>query len=369
MIFTLIVFIFVLAVLVLAHEFGHFIVARKNGIKVEEFGFGFPPRLFGVRRGDTLYSLNLIPLGGFVKIKGEDGENAVDSDSFSAKKIWQRVLVLSAGVIMNFVLAAVLLGAGFIIGLPQSVEDAGRGAKISNPKIEIMAVLPGAPAQSAGLSLGDEIVSVDGRVMSDLADLQNYVDTNQGKSLNFVLRRNNEIFGKEITPVEIKESGRGGIGVALMNIGTISYPWYLAVPKGFAAAGYFGVEVLRAFGGLFKDLIVGAPSVTENLAGPVGIAVLTGKAAKLGIGYLLQFMAMLSVNLAILNILPIPALDGGRILFLIIEKLRGRPVGRRLENAFHTTGFALLMLLVLAVTAKDVSHLKGFFFSIWQKLF
>lgn len=386
MIITLITFIFVLAVLVLAHEWGHFIAARKNGIKVDEFGFGFPPRIGGVRRqngvwqfvwgnkeleeeGDTLYSLNWIPLGGFVKIKGEEGSFAGDQDSFANKKAWQRFIVLSAGVFMNVILAGVLLSIGFMIGLPQSLENVGYGAKITNGKIEIMSVVNKAPAEVAGLKSGDAIVSVDGQEILRVTDLQTYFDGKENNKVVLKIKRGEEVLEKEVTPQKLSETKRGGIGVVLLESATVSYPWYLAIYQGFISAFVFTWEVIKAFVFLIWSLIRGAGGVTENLAGPVGIAVLTGKVAKLGLTYLLQFMAMLSINLAVLNFLPFPALDGGRIFFLLIEKLRGKPLAKKIENAFHTAGFAILMILVLFVTVKDVGRFKESFIRLWEKIF
>lgn len=394
MILTIIIFVAILALLVLAHEAGHFVVARKNGIKVDEFGFGFPPRLLGVqiRRGaqlekmpihwiwggreltdaekqwGTVYSLNLIPLGGFVKIKGENGEMANEPDSFGAKKIWQRAVVLVAGVFMNFILAALLLGVGFIIGIPQSLDSVYSGAIVKDAKIEVMSVLSGSPAEQAGVAPGDEIVKADELSVKKVSDLQNYVDGQQGQPVKFVFQRDGETLTKDIVPSKMAITNRGGVGVALLESGIVSYPWYLAFIYGFSAAGIFAWEVLRTLWFLLAGLFQGQGGLVENLSGPVGIAVLTGRVARLGFSHLLQFAAMLSINLAILNILPFPALDGGRVLFLVIEKLRGRPLQRRVEEWAHTAGFALLMLLVIFVTYKDVARFSSSFIRLGKKL-
>lgn len=388
MLVTLIVFVAILALLVLAHEAGHFVVARKNGIKVDEFGFGLPPRLLGARVSDrrwrwiwgnreltdaekqsgTVYSLNLIPLGGFVKIKGENGEMADEPDSFGAKKIWQRAIVLVAGVFMNFILAALLLGVGFIIGIPQSLDDVYQGAIIKDAKIEVMSVLSGSPAEQAGVAPGDEIVKADELAIKKVSDLQNYVDGKQDQAVKFTFQRGEEIVTKEIVPSKMEITKRGGIGVALLESGIVSYPWYLAFIYGFFAAGIFAWEIARILWFLLAGLFQGQGGLAENLSGPVGIAVLTGRVARLGFSHLMQFAAMLSINLAILNILPFPALDGGRVLFLIIEKLRGRPLQRRVEEWAHTAGFALLMLLVIFVTYKDVARFSDSFIRLGKKL-
>ena len=385
MILTLITFIAVLAVLVLAHEYGHFIAARKNGIKVEEFGFGFPPRIGGLRKEggkwefiwgnketsegvSTLYSLNWIPLGGFVKIKGEDGSNAEDQDSFANKKIWRRFVVLAAGVFMNIILAGVLFGVGYMIGIPQSLDNLGRGAKVSEAKIEIMSVASKAPAEVAGLKSGDIILSIDGQELKRVSELQNYFNLKKDSKVTLQIKRGDDVLQKEITPTLLKETNKGGIGVSLLESAVVSYPWYQAIYQGFISAFVFTWEVIKAFGVLIWGLFRGA-GTSQDLSGPIGIAVLTGKVAKMGFIYLLQFMAMLSINLAVLNFLPFPALDGGRALFLLIEKLRGKPVAKKVENAFHTAGFALLMLLVIFVTVKDVGRFKDSFIRLWQNIF
>lgn len=388
MLVTLIVFVAILALLVLAHEAGHFVAARKSGIKVDEFGFGLPPRIFGAhvsgrrwrwiwgnreltdteKQTGTVYSLNLIPLGGFVKIKGENGEMANEPDSFGAKKIWQRAIVLVAGVSMNFILAALLLGVGFIVGIPQSLDDVHRGAIIKDAKIEVMSVLSGSPAEQAGVAPGDEIVKADELSVKKVSDLQNYVDGKQGQAVKFTFQRDEEIVTKEIIPSKMAITNRGGVGVALLESGIVSYPWYWAFIYGFFAAGIFVWEILRTLWFLLAGLFHGQGGLAENLSGPVGIAVLTGRVARLGFSHLMQFAALLSINLAILNILPFPALDGGRVLFLIIEKLRGRPLQRRVEEWAHTAGFALLMLLVIFVTYKDVARFSSSFVRLGKKL-
>ncbi|MEK9183124.1 MAG: RIP metalloprotease RseP [Patescibacteria group bacterium] len=388
MLVTLIVFVAILALLVLAHEAGHFVAARKNGIQVDEFGFGLPPRIFGAhvsrsgwswiwggreltdaeKQSGTVYSLNLIPLGGFVKIKGENGDMADEPDSFGAKKIWQRAVVLVAGVSMNFILAAVLLGIGFIIGIPQSLDEVYRGAIIKDAKIEVMSVLSGSPAEKAGIAAGDEILKADDLDIQKVNDLQNYVSGKNGQSVKFIFQRGGEIIIKEIIPYQLKTTKRGGIGIALLESGIVSYPWYLAFIYGFFAAGIFAWEVARTLWFLLAGLFQGQGSVAESLSGPVGIAVLTGRVARLGFSHLMQFAAMLSINLAILNILPFPALDGGRVLFLIIEKLRGKPLHRKFEEWAHTAGFALLMILIIFVTYKDVIRFSSSFIRIGQKI-
>lgn len=389
--FTLIVFILVLAVLVLSHEFGHFIVARRNGITVEEFGFGFPPRLIGLRRIETaegkkfqviwrkkqlketlahhtgtIYSINLVPLGGFVRIKGEnpEEEGASDPDSFMTKKIWQKAGVISAGVLMNILVAWVLLSIGFMVGMPEVSDKGGE-----NSYLQIVQVLPDRPAAVSGLTSGDKILEVGNIKNPSVKDFQDYVTAHGNEEINFKIeQKDGQIIDKKIRPVLNTEVGKPGIGVALVNVAFEKYPWYQAVYEGIISTGEFITMIFVGFGILIRDLFTGgAPE--GAVAGPVGIAVLTGEAARLGIAYLLQFTAILSLNLAVLNILPIPALDGGRLLFIIINKLRGRPVTPRFEQIIHTVGFVLLMFLVVLVTFNDLGTFSASFGSWWNNLF
>lgn len=354
MFYTIIIFIIVLSVLVLAHEFGHFIVARKRGVKVEEFGIGFPPRLWKIKRGETVYSINWIPLGGFVKLKGEGGEDKDDIDSFAHKRIWERALIISAGVIMNIILAAVLLGVGFIFGIPQAInEDLPALARVSELSVIVVEVLDNSPAKEADLQLGDAITAIGGQEIFKVDQLKSYVSSREGEEIIFNIKRGEEELERLILPVKLEEEGIVGIGVGLIDSGKVSYPWYAAFWQGLVTTLFLTKEIIVAFYYLFKNLIFGQGLMVEA-AGPVGIAVMTGKMAKLGIIRLLQFISILSINLAILNFLPFPALDGGRFLFLIIEKLRGKPVDQRIENIVHNLGFILLMALVVLVTYRDI---------------
>ncbi|MBU0545829.1 RIP metalloprotease RseP [Patescibacteria group bacterium] len=430
---TLIIFIAILAILVLSHEFGHFIVARKNGIKVDEFGFGFPPRILGIQffkeiklekiaeqekievetkeeagvlketvtdtiheidkvtqsrkwrivwgnkaveklreenagREGTIYSLNWIPLGGFVRIKGEDGENAQDPDSFGSKKPWQRALVLVAGVAMNILLAAVLLSVGYMVGLPQMTDQLSSETKVKDRRVEIMQVIPGKPAEQAGLEAGDVVVKLNNLENPRLKEMQKYVDDHRDEKISVTVRRENEMITKSIQPVVYEETGKGGLGVAIAEVGMVSYPWYQAIYYGFLTSFLYLKEIIVAFALFIKGLFEGA-GVGGEVTGPVGIAVMTGRVARLGFAYLVQFTAVLSLNLAIINILPIPALDGGRLLFLLIAKIRGKENNKNVEQLVHTIGFALLLLLIVAVTFHDLRAFGGVFTNAFKKIF
>lgn len=385
--FTFLIFIAVLAVLVLSHEFGHFIAAKKSGMRVYEFGFGFPPRAFGWYRDPqtkkikfvggkfdreqapaTVYSVNWLPLGGFVQIKGENDANNTNEDSFGAQKVWKRAIVLSAGVLMNIFAAMVLLSVGYMLGLPQATNDLEDLSAVNDRRMEIVQVLVGKPAAMAGLVSGDVIISIDDVVNPRLKELQEYVNQNKDKEIAVTIKRGEEVFVKNIMPAIYPESGRAGLGVGIAEIGTVKYSWYKAVYYGVSDTFWYLKEILLAFFNLIKGLFMGAGS-GEAVSGPIGIAVMTGKVARLGIAYLIQFTAMLSLNLAIFNILPIPALDGGRLLFLLIGKIKGSPVNQKWEQLIHSAGFSLLLLLILVVTIKDLSSFRTVFANLVNKIF
>jgi len=352
---TIIIFVVVLSLLVFVHELGHFLTAKKMGMKVDEFGFGFPPRLFGIKKKGTIYSINWIPLGGFVKIKGESGEHRTDPDSFAAKPVWRRFLVLVAGVAMNLILAFVLLSAGFMAGLPSVIdENVPASAHISDEALRIMSVAEDGPAALAGISNGDKLVSIDGQSFTEPEAARTYIGSNAESGIEVVYesRADGIEYKKTIEAAHIESINITGIGVGMAKTGKVSFAPHEAVWRGVTFTATLTYEVIKAFGGLIKSLVV-EQKVTVDLSGPVGIAVLTGEAASLGIVYLLQFVALLSINLAVVNILPLPALDGGRVLFLIIEKIRRKAVSQKVEAVVHNLGFLLLMTLVVLVTYQD----------------
>ncbi len=356
---TIILFLVVLSVLVFVHEFGHYFSAKRLGVKVEEFGFGFPPRAFGVKRGGTTYSVNWIPLGGFVRIKGESGEDGRDPDSFVRQSAPRRLLILAAGVLMNLLLAWGLFTIGAAIGLPEALEGQPSAARIRERSITVTDVLPGSPAESAGLSYGDRIAAIDGAAVVSFVDLTERIAVSAGREVTLEVRRGSDgTRNVAVTPVVLEQTGKPGIGVGLVESGIVSYPWYLAPLRGLELTWRNTIAVFAALGSLVVSIFSGN-GVTADVAGPVGIAVATGQVARLGFTYLLQFTALLSINLAVINLLPLPALDGGRVLFLAIEKIRRKPVDRALEGIVHQIGFALLLLLALLVTFQDVRRFGG----------
>jgi len=364
---TFILVILIISLLILVHEWGHFYSARKLGVKVEEFGFGFPPKLFSFTKKGVRYSLNLLPLGGFVKIKGEDGSKREDLDSFASKSFSQRAWILSAGVIMNVFLCVVLLALGFSLGIPQVLSDLPEYASVRDRKIQVVDIFPDSPAAQAGLALGDVIVgsgerqgdgSINTTVLDATESLQAFLAEHVDTEVLLLVKHPSESAPTfiSVTPQFRPDIGRGGIGIALVETGLVSYPWYRSPFKAVEATATLTKQIFVAFGGLLSDLVV-RQEVSVDVAGPVGIAVLTGEVVDQGAIYVLYFIAVLSLNLAILNFIPFPALDGGRFLFLVIEKLRRKPVDQRIEGVIHMVGFGLLLLLVLLVTIRDIIQL------------
>lgn len=362
MIGTILLFLAILSILVLAHEWGHYFTAKRVGAKVEEFGLGFPPRAYVWKGKDGMkWSLNWIPLGGFVKIKGESGEHRSDSDSFGHKSIPARLLVLSAGVIMNFVVAAALFSIGFMIGVPSVVEgDIGSSAIVHDRAISVTEVIAGSPAAEAGMKVGDQIIEINGDSFETSEAARDALAvTADHRDFEVTVLRGGDQFEFHLLPRYYEEYDRELVGVALLQTGTVRYPWYLAPGKGIVTTYSYTREILAAFGGIISNLVHGEKAGVD-VSGPVGIAVMTGEIAQLGVIYLLQFAAILSINLAIINILPFPALDGGRVFFVLIEAVRRKPNNATVEAVVHNLGFALLMILVVVVTYRDILNLiKG----------
>ena len=366
---AIIIFIIILGVLIFVHELGHFLTAKRNGVKSDEFGFGFPPRMAGffqdektkkykfiwgnkeIDTNNTIYSINWIPLGGFVKIKGADTTETGD-DSFASKKAWPRVKILAAGVVMNFILAWILLSLSLMIGAPEMISSGDKN--VSKAKIQIDSVTPGSPAEMAGIKIGDEIIKEN--IQTDfmvVEDVQKFIKDNKGNEIELSLKRGDEIVNIKVVPRENAPEGEGVLGISMAQTNIVSYPFYKAIWMGAVEVYQITIAILMALGGIIISLFSGK-GVGADVSGPIGIAILTKQVATLGMTYVLRFAALLSINLAIINALPIPALDGGRILFILIEKIKGSPVSQEMEQKFHTIGFVLLILLMILVTLRDV---------------
>ena len=351
MIGTILTFLLVLSVLVLVHEFGHFVMARRAGVWVEEFGFGLPPRIWGKKVGETLYSLNLLPFGGFVRLHGEnDNEGIADPQrAFLNKSKKARVKIVIAGVVMNFLLAVVAFSTVYsFAGVPRKTQD-----------VSVVSVMDGTPAKEAGIPEGSVVKSVNGEAITSVEAFIHKVDENKGRPTAISVSENGIMKEYLLTPRENPPENQGPIGVAISSEETYFPPIYLrplyGIYYGFGEAVFWGGTIIVGVFKLFTDLFSGHGAA--DVAGPVGIYAMTTEVSKIGVLALVNFVGILSVNLAILNVLPFPALDGGRLLFIFIEKLVGRKVVPKVEAAIHTAGMVILLLLVFAITYYDIKRL------------
>jgi len=371
---TVLIFLAVLSVLVVVHELGHFLAARLAKVEVEEFGLGFPPRLVGwfkngrghwravswrsKKHHHTIFSLNWIPLGGFVRLRGEDGvERPGDQSNFANKTIGQRILIIVAGVVMNIILATVIFIGGLSIGWPQATDNLGPQAKIINKQVAVMEVIADSPASQVGLQAGDLIVGVNDQPLASIAELRRINQDSAGQPVAYRVNRQEAIIDFKIAPQVMDNSNNQySIGVALAESGLVTYAWPGVIWEGFRLTAFSLRDIAVGFWQLLAGLFQGQ-NMSDQVAGPVGIAVLTGQISSLGWIYLLQFVALLSLNLAFINILPLPALDGGRLLFIVIEKITGRPTKAKIEAVIHNIGFILLLALIAVVTFQDIGRL------------
>lgn len=362
---SIILFIIILALLILSHEFGHFIVAKKFGIRVDEFGFGFPPKLFSVKKGETEYSFNALPFGGFVRIFGErpDDESISGPDSarsFINKPKRVQAAVLLAGVFFNILLAWFLLSIGFVVGLPSSLDGEPRGARITSPALMITSVLPDSPAEAAGLEIGDKVLSLSALEEELIGptpeEVQGFISRYPAEEITVFYERGKEKGSVVVVPREGVLEEKPAVGIAMDMIGILRLPVHLAVIEGAKATVSMTGATAVALTLFLKDAILGQADFAA-IAGPVGIVNIAGDAFKMGFVYLLLFTALISINLAIINLIPFPALDGGRLLFLLIEKIKGSPIRPKIANVLNTVGFLLLIFLILLVTYHDIVKL------------
>lgn len=346
----IVVFIIILAVLVLIHELGHFLAAKKNGILVEEFGFGFPPRLFGFKKGETLYSINLLPIGGFVKLYGEEYHEGESSKrAFVSKTPAQKAFVIIAGVIGNFLLAWVLITYLFTQGVPTPTD-----------KVIVEGVSKNSPAEVAQLKSGDVInkITVDGTSykLNSTQDLTAYSKKFAGKNTVFSVTTDGKERNVNIVPRVSPPKNEGPVGITITSFEEKKYVWYKAPFYGlvhsFAITQKIVVELGKTAFNFFTF-----QKTNVDVAGPVGIAQYTGQAIKFGSNAVLELMALLSLNLAVINILPFPALDGGRLMFVLYEWATKRRVNKNVEKYINMFGMLTLLALAALITVHDVIKL------------
>lgn len=340
---SIVIALIIIAILIFVHELGHFIAARRVGIPVHEFSLGFGYRLLGTKRGETEYSLRLIPLGGYVRMAGEEPGDMENPLGFNTRTPLDKIRVTFAGPFMNFVLAALIYIYTFtVIGVPLNDPVIGE-------------VMKGKPAAEAGLKTGDKVLAVNNQQVASWNEFVAKIQTNpEGKALQLTISRNQETRVVELTPVMNKETGKPIVGVYPKQIferqGIIT-----AVKLGFVQTYQMTAGMLAGLGMLFTGGVS-----TSDIAGPVGITSMVGEAARSGMVYLLSFTAFLSINLGILNLLPIPALDGSRIMFALVEAIRRKPLDPEKEGYIHWFGFLFLMLIMLLATYNDIIRaIKG----------
>ncbi|MDP3015131.1 MAG: RIP metalloprotease RseP [bacterium] len=337
MLIGIIFVIIFLSILILVHEFGHFWVAKKFGLLVEEFGIGLPPKIWSKKIGETVYSVNALPLGGFVKIFGENADQRGLKRSFTDLKIWKRSVIIAAGVLMNFLLGWLVISIIFSIGIPQTVL--------------ITEVQSDSPAAGIGLQIGDKIIG-----FSNVEKFINFIDAGRGQEIVLKIERNGEIKEFKTIPRINPPSGEGALGVGLIEAGLPKQNLLASFWEGLKTSVETVKMIFIALFNLIAKAFVGKASL-EQIAGPIGIVKVTAQASTLGFVYLLQLLALISLNLAVINLLPFPALDGGRLLFLLIEKIKGEPLPEKFEKYANAVGMALLLLLMIIITIKDISRL------------
>jgi regulator of sigma E protease len=340
----ILVAIFIISFLVLTHELGHFITAKRAGVRIQEFGLGYPPRLFSIRRGETDYSINLLPLGGFVKMLGE--EDPSHPDSLAAKSPGARLVVMASGSVVHLLVALIIFSAGFMI--PR---------EIFTGEVQVQEVAVNSPAEAAGIMSGDVIVEINGKPIDTLGAVHRQISANLGQETSFLLRRNEgDTQLVRVVPRTNPPEGEGAVGVSLSYLNpetsTVAYPVWEAVPLAIDESFY----ILD----LTKDALLGIifRGDISQVAGPVGIVQMTGEFARSGFVPLMEWVGILALSLGIFNILPIPMLDGGRIVFVLIEIVRGgRRVSPEREAMIHLIGLVLLLSFIVVVSYNDIMRI------------
>ncbi len=349
--FIVIIAFFSLIGLLVLHELSHFVVAKSFGVQVDEFGLGYPPRLFGKKIGETLYSINLIPFGAFIGIKNENLEK---------QPIWQRALILAAGIISFWIFSIILIAIVFMLGAPVQISDeAVQG--FTEPKIQIIGISPDSPAEKAEIKAGDVILQIEklnqgAKDINKVAEVQNFIQECKGQEIILKIQRGKEILEIAAAPRSSYPENEGALGIALVRVGIKEYSWYNALSGGFKQTIALTGLIISGLTRAVYNVFLGRPSGV-NLVGPIGILDFFVQSGGLGVSYFLQTMALISLNLAIFNALPIPVADGGRLALLGLEKIRKKPLNRRTEQKIDNFFFICLLAIMLLSTIKDIINL------------
>jgi len=360
-------FILILVVLILVHEFGHFVVAKLFKIRVEEFGIFFPPRLFGKKFGETTYTLNALPFGGFVKIYGENTEEAdpnllTDPRSFVHKPRVVQAAVIVAGILFNILFAWFALSVGYMIGMQSSAQHTGIG-QVQNAQTTILNVLPGSPAEKAGVRSGDilRVIQTGNEMLPEYAptkDVQAFIAAHENESMILTVRRGEQPLNFLAKPEEGVLDGRKALGIELDDVGVLRLNPALALVQGAIATKQMTIATAQGLGAFFSSIVLGTANFA-SVAGPIGIVSIGAGAVSDGIVNTIILTALISINLAIINLIPIPGLDGGRLLFILIEGVRGKPISEKSTTRFTIIGFALLATLMIVISYHDIVRLFG----------
>ena len=348
----------IFTILVVAHEFGHFSAARREGVTVEEFGVGFPPRVFSRRKGKTLYSINLFPIGGFVRLKGEDGSEK-GKGSFASLTFWPKTRIIMAGVVVNLLIAYLIFTFLLIIGIPPLGQDLPsfgpvKPSQSGESSLTVFGVTKDGSASKGGIAQGDNIISIDNKPLEDNAQLRAYTIENKGKEVTIVISRNGQESNK--TVMLGSDEKTGVLGVSAEKIQLTSYAWWAAPFAALVLMVQFVLATLAAFGNLIIGLFA-RREVSQQVSGPIGIVSVFSQIVNFGPRFVLLFVASISLSLAVINALPLPALDGGRQFVLILQKL-GLKVTPERENLYHLVGFVALISLMIIISISDISRMR-----------
>jgi len=349
----LLIFISFIGLLVI-HETGHFLAARKFGVKVEEFGIFLPPKIYGKKIGETLYSINLLPFGAFVRIFGQDSRTQ-EEGSFNSKPIWQRAIILFAGVFAFWLIAFLIYTIIFAVGVDQNISDNMEG--FNNPKVQITGIAPGSPAEDSEIMIGDTVYSLtynsETIEVNKVSEVQEFILNNKGNEITLGIKRGDENLEKTVTPrVEYPEN-EGSVGVGLIRTAIVKYPLWQAPLYGIKASIETPIEIIKGWGYVISSAFK-KESSNVSVVGPIGVVRMMNEAASFGLNYFLQFIAMIAIYLALFNLLPIPSLDGGRLFFLLIEKIKGGPIKEKIEQGITAVFFLLLIGMFFVIMFKDI---------------